>query len=212
MRTLTLEDINKYITMIRINFENAYKSHTKEERDMLYASWYTILKDYPKEICDKAVINAIKNAEFAPRIGTIVKEIEKMMAAYEKSESELWAELTSVLGEVDRCSHSFRYTFIDSNGLTQGENARKRVQEIFDGLSQELKDYIRTAKGLQELASYTKEDLSYERGRFMRMMPEVKERSKTRQDIPDSLAAIVQGLANQFTLGSGNQNLLGGGK
>ena len=212
MREITLEDINKYITMIRINFENAYKTHTEEERKMLYSSWYVILKEYPKEICDKAVISAIKNADYVPRISSIVKEIEKMMAAYEKSESELWTELTSVLGEVDRCSHAFRYTFIEANGLTQGENARIRVQQIFDGLSQELKEYIRTAKGLQELAAYTKEDLSYERGRFMRMMPEVKERSKTRQDIPDNLAAIVQGLANQFALESGNQNLLGGGK
>ena len=152
MTKITIEDVNKYITMIRINFENAYKTQNIEEREMLLASWYAILQEYPKEICDKAVINAIKNAEFAPRIGNIVKEIENMQEAFEKTDHELWAELISKFREVRRFASRVNNNFVESTGLTQGENARQILEEIFDELSPELKDYCRNSRGLIELA------------------------------------------------------------
>ena len=192
MTPITPQDVNKYITTIRINFENSYKTQSDEEREILIKSWFAILKDYPKEIVDKAVINAIKNAEFAPRIGTIVKEIEKMREAYEKSETELWSELTGVLREVETCAYRFRFTALDYNGKTQGENAIMRVDEIFNGLSPELKEYCRNVGGLIELAK--SEGLEYEKGRFMRTMPTIKQRARTRQETPN-LARLIQGLS-----------------
>ena len=181
--------------MIRINFENAYKTQNIEEREMLLASWYAILQEYPKEICDKAVINAIKNAEFAPRIGNIVKEIENMQEAFEKTDHELWAELISKFREVRRFASRVNNNFVESNGLTQGENARQILEEIFDELSPELKDYCRNSRGLIELAQYSEEQLSYERGRFIRTMPQLRERKKTRAQTPINLAGLIQGIS-----------------
>lgn len=198
MTAITAHDINKYITTIRINFENAYKTQTDEERQILIKSWFAILKEYPKEIVDKAVIDAIKytrSKDFAPRIGDIVERIEKMREAYEKSDAELWAELTGVLREVHRNYYAFRFTAIDYNGKTQGDNARERVAEIFNGLSDELKEYCRTQRGLIDIAEYTDEQLSYERGRFMRTIPTIKERAKTRQETPEQLAGLIKGLS-----------------
>lgn len=195
MTKITIEDVNKYITMIRINFENAYKTHNIEEREMLLASWYAILQEYPKEICDKAVINAIKNAEFAPRIGNIVKEIENMQEAFEKTDHELWAELISKFREVRRFASRVNNNFVESNGLTQGENARQILEEIFDELSPELKDYCRNSRGLIELAQYTEEQLSFERGRFIKTMPQLRARKKMREQTPVNLAGLIQGIS-----------------
>ena len=200
MRQLTVSDVNQYITMVRINFENAYKSQTQEERELLIASWYAILKNYPKEVCDAAVLNAIKNAEYAPRIGAIVKEIEKMQVAYEKSESELWAELKGCLREVAACVYRFRFNFIEANGLTQCENAQNRVREIFDSLSPELKEYCRNANGLIELAQLDGEQLNYEKGRFNKMIPQLKDRAKTRAQIGGNLSGLIQGMSNHFLI------------
>ena len=200
MTALTIADINQYVTMIRINFENAYKTQTAEEREMLYASWYAILKDYPKEVCDTAVINAIKHAEYAPRIGSIVKEIERMQVAYEKTESELWSELNGCLREVAACVYRFRFNYIEPNGLSQGDNARARVGEIFNGLSPELKEYCRNEHGLIELAQLTDEQLSYEKGRFNRTVPQLKERARTRAQISGSLAGLIQGISTKFLI------------
>lgn len=192
MGSITPQDVNKYITLIRINFENAYKTQNDTERQLLIRSWYEILKPYPKEVCDAAVLNAIKNAEFAPRIGSIVKEIEKMETAYEKTENELWAELTGVLREVEKNVYAFRYTYIEENGLSQGDNARQRVADIFNSLSPELKEYCRNQRGLIEIA--TSDGLQYEKGRFMKQLPTLRERAKTRRGMGDALAGLIQGM------------------
>lgn len=210
MTPITPQDINKYITTIRINFENSYKTQTDEEREILIKSWFAILKDYPKEIVDKAVINAIKNAEFAPRIGTIVKEIEKMRTAYEKSDEELWAELTGVLRKVSDNTYAYRYTFVEANGKTQGENAFQRNKDIFERLSPELKAYCQNLSGLTVIAEYTDEQLSYEKGRFLRIMPTIKERAKTRSETPANIAGLIQGLANHLSLDCDGTKLLQG--
>lgn len=200
MTQLTINDVNQYITMIRINFENSYKAQTAEEREMLLASWYAILKDYPKEVCDAAVLNAIRNAEFAPRIGAIVKEIEKMQASLEKSEGELWAELKGVLREVEKCVYYFQFTAIQANGLSQGDNARARLEEIFNGLSPELKEYCNNKSGLIELSRLTDEQMSYEQTRFLKTVPLLRERAKTRAQIGGSVAGLLQGMSNHFMI------------
>lgn len=210
MTAITAQDINKYLTTIRINFENSYKTQTDEEREILIKSWFAILREYPKEIVDKAVLQAIKYAKYAPRIGDIVEQIEKMQVAYEKSDGELWAELTGVLREVHRNYYAFRFNAIDYNGKTQGDNARERVAAIFDGLSPELKEYCRTQRGLIDIAEYTDEQLSYERGRFMRTMPTIKERAKTRRETGESLAGLIQGLSGQLALDCDGTKLLKG--
>lgn len=192
MEIISLKDVNKYITLIRINFENAYKTQNDEERQLLYRSWYEILKPYPKKVCDAAVLNAIKNAEFAPRIGTIVKEIEKMQSAYEKTESELWAELTAALREVEKNVYCFRFNFIEANGLSQGDNARQRVEDIFNGLSPELKEYCGNQRGLIDLA--TGDGIKYEKGRFMTQIPTLRQRAKTRRETGDAIAGLIQGM------------------
>lgn len=200
MTKLTLQDVNKYIALIRVNFENAYKAQSDAERKMLIRSWYEILKEYPKEVCDRAVVEAIKNAEFAPRIGAIVKEIERMQMAYEKGDGELWSELTGCLCEVARNVYAFRFDALESNGRTQGENARQRVAEIFEGLSSELREYVRNPRGLIELAEYDDEQISYERGRFMRNMPGIKERMKMRSALPVEIGGLLCGSDGRLML------------
>ena len=197
---ISIKDIHQYITMIRINFENGYKVQTDEEREMLYGSWYAILKDYPKEVCDAAVMNAIKRAKFAPRIGDIVEQIEKMQASLEKSEGELWAELKGVLREVDRCVYMFRFNVIEANGKTQGDNARARLEEIFNGLSPELREYCGNKNGLIELSRLTDEQMSYEKARFSKTIPYLRERAKTRAQIGGTVAGLIQGMSNHFLL------------
>lgn len=190
MTPITPQDVNKYITTIRINFENSYKTQTDKEREILIKSWFAILKDYPKEIVDKAVINAIKYSEFAPRIGTIVKEIEKMREAYEKSDEELWAEFTVALEKVNRVNMFGNRDWLDNGRLV---NPAKETLRIYKGLSPELQSFV---GDIPELIALSKrETLEYEKGRFLRTMPTIKERARTRQETPN-LAGLIQGLSS----------------
>lgn len=194
MTKLTPTDIAKYISYIRINFENAYKTNTTEEQTILIKGWFNSLSKYPKEVVDRAVNKAVESSEFAPRLATIIKEIEKMQEAYEKTDGELWTELTGCLHEVSRNYYAFRFNAIDPNGKTQGDNARQRVADIFNGLSPELKEYCRTQRGLIEIAEYNPDKLSFERGRFMKIIPTIRQRAKTRHETGAQLASLIQGI------------------
>lgn len=189
--------------MIRINFENAYKTHSDIERQILIKSWYEILKEYPKEVCDKAVIAAIRTAEFAPKIGTIVKEIEKMQEAMQKTGTELWSELTAVLRQLANNAYKYRFNYIEENGRTQGENAREANKKIFASLSPELKAYYNDLAGLIRLTQLTNDDLNFEKARFLRDLPQLRERAKVKRRLPNEVVGM---------LGGENINLLEGGK
>lgn len=189
---ITPANVNQYLAIIRINFENSYKTQTPEERQLLIQSWYEILKDYPKEVCDKAVINALKYAKFAPRIGDIVEQIDKMMEAFEKTENELWSELCGVLREVSSNYYAFRFNAIDSNGKTQGDNARDRVAQIFNNLSPELREYVQTQRGLIEIAGMDGDKLNFEKARFIKALPRIRQSKRTRQELPEKLAKLIQ--------------------
>ena len=212
MTAITAQDILKYITMIRVNFPpDAYSFvnakdldkylTTGEETDtsILIKSWLAILKGYPRELCNNAVINAIKNFEYGkyPKINDILKEIERMREAYEKSDAELWAELSTAIREVGRWYSRFNETFTisaDSN-VTQGDYAREQVAKIFNELSPELKEYCRSQRGLIDLSEIPTKDFQFEKARFLRVMPTIKERARVRQQTGESLAGLIQGLS-----------------
>lgn len=202
MTALTIEDINRYITTIRINFENAYKTQSEEERVLLYKTWFACLKEYPKEIVDKAVLNAIKHAKFAPRIGDIVEQIESLRVAYEKTDAELWESLTRVLPEVGKIMY-FGTQRSWYNGRLIDPN--EEVNRIYAELDPLLQDYVGGIAGLVTLARTEK--LDFEKARFLKTVPTLKARARTRHDTGDGLAAIAAGLAT-LSLGGETTKLL----
>lgn len=210
MTNITKKDIIKYITAIRINFENAYKTQNDEEMDILVNTWYSILSEYPKEMCDRAVIEAIKNAEFPPRIGSIVKEIDNMMKAFVKSEAELWGELEGVLHSVRNCVYQFSFTapydFSNPKGPTQGEVAREKVVKIFEGLDPAIKEYCRDVRGLINLSGLNTDQLGFEKNRFVKAVPDLRERAKVRKSLSPAVASLVQGMANRLALPNGGDD------
>ena len=201
MRT-TKSEIVKIIASIRVQCPDALQYRTETDFEILVEMWFDCFKDYPKEILWKATQNALKDSEYQKKnwLGAINKEIEKMQGAYEKDDATLWAELQGVLREVSRCVYMFGHTYVEEDGVSQGDKARRRVAEIFDGLDPALKDYCRDQRGLVELARYTDEQTSYERGRFMRVMPTVRERLKTRRETPENIKMLLQGITEKMTL------------
>lgn len=201
MNKITLQDINKYITTIRIEYPNAFpiQARTETERAELYhmlcKSWYKQLEQYPKEVCDTAVMNALGSAREGryPRIGDVKYQVEKIQEACQKSDNELWAELQSVLSKVADNVMSYGYTARAENGRTQGENAIKRNEDIFNSLSPEIKEYCQNLVGLTYIALCDKEKLNFERSRFLKAIPQIRERAKIRATIPEAVKSLVTG-------------------
>lgn len=190
MQNLQREDIIKYLIKIQLNFENAYVTSNQTERELLVESWFEALCEYPKEICDLAVNNALKRAKFAPRLGDITEEIENLLYADAHSDEQLWAELTSVLGKVYEVSRYLKYP-----QYVKWANAK--LQDIYENLSEELKLFVVNASTLVDIAEMTDESLQFERARFFKQMPQLKkhgaykaaaqkflEQSKAQQALP----------------------------
>ena len=181
MKPLEREDIIKYLIKIQLNFENSYVTASDFERELLVESWYEALSEYPKEICDKAVNNSLKKAKFAPRLGDITEEIEKLLKADEPTDEELWAELSSVLS----------YTYQVSRYLTYPQHyawARERLDEIYLKLDKRLKLFVVNSSTLVELSEMSEESLRFERARFFKQMPILKKHAEVKENAQRFLA------------------------
>lgn len=169
MTPLTYDDIVRYIYKIQLNFENAYITENDFQRQLLAESWYEALSDYPKEICDLAVNNALKKAKFAPRLGDVTEEIENILNADLKSDEELWAELVSILPRVYEISRYLPYSHYTAW-------AQAKLAEIFNSLDQSLQAYVVNTSVLVDLSEQTSEDLKFERARFFKQATTLRKR------------------------------------
>lgn len=167
MKPVTVSDVFTYIYKIQLNFDNSYQTSSDGERKLLIASWYEILKEYPKEVCDQAVTNALKKAKFAPRIGDIVQEADAIMNAGAKSDEELWAELMQCLPKVYDVSRYLKYE-------QYFKNASRKLNDIYEKLSPELKLYVVNVSTLIEISELTEDNLRFEKARFFRQMPDLR--------------------------------------
>ena len=178
---LEREDIIKFLIKIQLNFENSYVTSNQLERELLVESWYEALCEYPKEICTLAVNNALKRAKFAPRLGDITEEIEKLLSYQTKSDNELWAELTAVLSKVYDVSRYLKYPQYVAWANT-------KLDEIYSELSEELKLYVVNVSTLVEIAEMTEESLQFEKARFFKQLPTLKKHSTDKANAQKLLA------------------------
>ncbi len=181
MSALTPETIATYIIKIKLNFENAYVTTNETERLLLVTSWYDALRDYPKEICDVAVNNVLKRAKFTPRLGDITEEADKLLTPQLKSDEELWAELNSVLGRAYDVSRYLSYP-------QHADWSNRKLDEIYGGLSDELKLFVVNTSTLVELAEMPPEAMQYERSRFFKQMPILKKQRANKIEAQKYLA------------------------
>lgn len=199
--TLKKAHIVEYITLINLQFPNAYQFATERDRELFINLWFEGLKDYPKEICDMAVKRAILKAEFTPKIAMVIKEVESLVEAQRSSDGKLWNELLSALNairsELPYASERYDEVIHDDTGLTTAGEVRKRISKVYDGLDVKLKEYCGDVRGFMELAKIGEEDLQYEKGRFLKQLPILTERLKTQHQTPPQLVNLIKGICEE---------------
>lgn len=183
MDNITRQNIIIYITKIRLNFDNAYNVSCEEEFDLLVESWYDALKEYPKDVCDNAVNEALKKAKFAPRLGNITEEIEKILSSNDKTDEELWVELTSVLGRVYEISRYLKYP-------QYVVWAKQKIKEIYDKLDKRLQLYLVNHNALIELSELSAENMPFEKTRFFKQIPTVRKKVYEREQSQKFLETV----------------------
>lgn len=187
---LTKKDVIGMIAMMKSNYPYAYKQQSKEETNMLVNTWCAIFCKYPREIVQSAFYKSLEICKMPPTIADLTEIINLYKQATEKSENDLWSELRTAVYKTDDCVYRFRFNAIQPNGKTQGENARDEFDEIWNNLSPELKEYLSNKNTLIELSR--QENLEYEKARFIKILPIVRNRIKVKSETNPALLEMIK--------------------
>lgn len=167
----------KIIEMIA-SVKVVYPYYAKEtDVKLLVQTWSLLLADYSDEVVERAFFAALKRCKVPPTPADIIEIITEARKALEPSTEELWSTYHDALIAVRRLVPCFGYTFIDETGISQGEQARQKVREIWNGLPDKIKTYLATESELIRRARESvNAEISFEKTRFFKTMPTVEKR------------------------------------
>lgn len=189
---LEKKNVVEMIGLIKANYTYAYKDASSNSMQMMANLWFNSLYKYDKRVVDVAFQKALETCKMPPTLADIIENIRKIKVSTEPTEMELWEQLVTAVNKADDISYYFQFTMIESNGKTQGDNARDKFNQLWEGLPQVLKDYCGNKNGLLRL---TETDMSYEKGRFLKILPQILQRQEIRQTInSEVLDSVKNGL------------------
>lgn len=189
------KDTIQIIGLIKANYTYAYKDISDSSLDLLIETWYESLSCYDKELVNIAFKKAIETCKMPPTLADIIQNIKQMQIATEPTDTELWNKLVTAVTDAQDCIYHFRFYMIESNGKTQSENAKDKFDKIWEELPQVLKDYCGNKSGLYSL---TQTDLDYEKNRFVKLMPSIKQRLETRITTNPDILKLASGITKNI--------------
>ncbi|MBO5700926.1 MAG: hypothetical protein J6S71_00645 [Clostridia bacterium] len=186
----------KKIAEIIAAIKTIYPYYSKDADSVTLAkTWAFLLKDIPDEVTEVAFMQSLKVCKTPPTPADVLEQVRALNMASEPTDEELWAELAKAIHETGRLVYYFRFTAIQSNGKSEGDNARDKVQAIWDGLDEKLKMYVGSKGELMRMAECDEADLSFEKSRFMKSAPIIAKRQEYLQ-----IAELLPGGANNKLL------------
>ncbi len=171
--------INK-ITELLASIKTIYPYYAKDsDVNALVKTWNLLLRDYSDKAVDIAMLECLKTCKTPPTPADVIDMLKDFEQISGKSNEELWNELTEAVHKTDRLMYRFNFTFVEDNGLTQGQNARNDFVKLWEKLSDEIKNYLGGRSELLNMAqNYTENDLHFERNRFLKTMPDIRKRQE----------------------------------
>ena len=178
------QDIIKMLTVIESLYGGKGTSELKQYIQLQADIWLEILGRYDKDLAMKAFYDVCKTEKYRITPAHIVEQIEKIENAFGKSDQELWAEFRKTLKRANNCVYKLKFTAVEGNGKTQGENAQAELQRLYEGLSPELQRYCGNISGLKYLSQLDDESLEFEKARFLKDIGKKRAEIKIQQECP----------------------------
>ena len=166
------------ITEIIAGIKTMYPYYAKDTNtEMLVRLWEATLKDYANDVVENAFMNSLRTCTMPPTPADVIKHINMIFNAQEMTESELWVIYCEALRQTIRNMNDFAFTFVEANGLTQGENARHRIDETWNSLPEKIKIYLANKSELMRKAKeFNEGSAPYEQNYFYKALPQISER------------------------------------
>lgn len=144
-------------------------------------TWDALLKEYDDDAVTYGFTQALKTSKYPPAPAEVIEHIKSARKTLEPTNEELWTVFEDALRKTWDMMGRFNFTFRESNGLTQGQNARNKVDKIFDELPPKVKAYVASKGELMNLAkqwAYEEDFLRWEKKRFIDYMPMAEKRAE----------------------------------
>lgn len=171
------------ITEIIAAIKTIYPYYAKEANvTVLVKLWYSLLREYSDDVVEVGFYKALQSCKVPPTPADVLENIKAMVEANEPTDEELWDGLTKALRETERQVYYFRFNMIEPNGKTQGDNARARVDMLWESLPEKVKQYIGGQGEFIRMArSFNEDEIKFEKTRFLKTMPIIKQRREFNQ-------------------------------
>lgn len=168
----------KVIVEVLGSIKTIYSYYGKDaDLELLVNTWYSLLQNYTDEEVRQGIFLSLRVCKYAPTPADVIEQIENFKQIEKPSEQELWGLYRQALKETNYYSYRLNYNYIDSSGLSQGEQARIAVDAIWEGLPQELKIYLGDKSELMRNARELNEaDITFEKNRFSKTFPILQKR------------------------------------
>ncbi len=187
--------MRKVIADCMVLVKNAYPYFAK---DMVLAdvakAWDMLLSEYTEAEIAHACKKAIKTCTNPPTPADIVRECEKVRAIGEKTDEELWNELSQARAKAEKWVDRLNYPY---TGKENKDECAAKITDIFNGMSEPNKKYLVNVWGF---LAYCGQDEEYEKGRYLRAIPQVRERIRVERDTPEEVKQLAKGLADKITI------------
>ena len=154
----------------------------------LAKTWMMLLQGVSDEVVDIAVMKCLQTCKMPPTPADVLEQVKAISVANEPTDEEMWAVLTKAIRRAQDHIYNFGHTFIESNGKTQGENARDKFQALWDGLPSKIKSYLGSKGELMRLAKYNDEEMMFEKKNFLKTLPTISKRQEY-----EELSLLVSG-------------------
>lgn len=191
---------NKIIEMIGA-IKTIYPYYAKDtDVKLLVSTWTKLLEGYDDALVGAAFYKCLQECKMPPTPADVIEQIRELRKTQELSDEELWAVYNKALIETSRLMSQFDYTYVDATGISQGTQARRKVEQLWEGLPEKIKRYLASKSELMRNANEYNFDLSFsswEKQRFLKAMPIMEKRQ-------EYSAMMLEGGVNTPLIGGGN--------
>lgn len=173
---------NKIIEII-YGIKTIYPYYAKEtDVDSLVRTWGLLLRDIDDAVADEALFRALRVCKMPPTPADIIDQVNEMRAANMPTPEELWLTYYNAVRQTMRLVSQFGYTYVDSTGMSQGDQARDKVRRIWEGLPDIIKQYLISQAELIRVAQHlmvaSESEMTWEKQRFIKNVPILEKRAE----------------------------------
>lgn len=189
---MTQKEMAALLAINKCNYPYAYEKMTKEEREILLDTWLKLFGKYEAAFIRHAFERALEVCKMPVTPADIFDQIGKLKSAIGQSLDELWQIFIDAANQAEILSRDFKWTLVEANGLTQGQNAKIKAQVLFDGLPGEIKTYCGNVRRLIDYGGISDDKLlQFIKPEFMRRIKEIREQAQIKAETPKQIFELI---------------------